>query len=313
VQITFLGTSSGVPTRARNVSSIALNLPQRAEVWLFDCGEATQHQLLRCDVKISQIRRIFVTHLHGDHIFGLMGLLATYGMAGSPDRIDIYGPRGLDEYLRACQKYSYTNFHYPLKVHIIEPGIVYQETDFTVTCIPLKHKVPAFGYRVSETDKPGRFNLEKAKELGIPSGPIYGKLKNGETVILPDGRTIHGKELCGETEVGRKFVYCTDTVYCDNSVELARDTDVLVHESTFAHEDADMAFDRLHSTATMAAQVALGAGAKELILTHFSPRYAPGNPIVLDDLLQSARSIFPNTRMAYDLMTYEISRRIGLE
>lgn len=313
VQITFLGTSSGVPTRSRNVSSIALNLPQRAEVWLFDCGEATQHQLLRCDVKISQIRRIFVTHLHGDHIFGLMGLLATYGMAGSPDRIDIYGPNGLGEYLRACQKYSYTHFNYPLKVHIIEPGIVYQETDFTVTCIPLKHKVPAFGYRVSETDRSGRFNLEKAKELGIPSGPIYGKLKNGQTVILPDGRTIHGRDLCGANEVGRKFVYCTDTVYCDNSVELARDTDVLVHESTFAHEDADMAFDRLHSTATMAAQVALGAGAKELILTHFSPRYAPGNPIVLDDLLQSARSIFPNTRMAYDLMTYEISRRVGLE
>jgi ribonuclease Z len=172
VQITFLGTSSGVPTRARNVSSIALNLPQRAEVWLFDCGEATQHQLLRCDVKISQIRRIFVTHLHGDHIFGLMGLLATYGMAGSPDRIDIYGPKGLDEYLRACQKYSYTHFNYPIKVHTIEPGIVYQEAEFTVTCIPLKHKVPAYGYRVSETDRPGRFNLEQAKELGIPSGPI---------------------------------------------------------------------------------------------------------------------------------------------
>ncbi|WP_295613992.1 ribonuclease Z [Chamaesiphon sp. GL140_3_metabinner_50] len=310
MQITFLGTSSGVPTRARNVSSIALNLPQRGEVWLFDCGEATQHQLLRCDVKISQIRRIFVTHLHGDHIFGLMGLLATYGMAGSPDRIDIYGPKGLDEYLRACQKYSYTHFNYPIKVHTIEPGIVYQEADFTVTCIPLKHKVPAYGYRVSETDRPGRFNLEKAKELGIPSGPLYGKLKNGEVVTLPDGRVINGRDLCGETEIGRKFVYCTDTVFCENSIELAADADVLIHESTFAHQDADMAFDRLHSTSTMAAQVALGAGAKELILTHFSPRYGPGSPIGLDDLLQAARAIFPNTRMAYDLMTHEVPRRI---
>ena len=310
MQITFLGTSSGVPTRARNVSSIALNLPQRAEVWLFDCGEATQHQLLRCDVKISQIRRIFVTHLHGDHIFGLMGLLATYGMAGSPDRIDIYGPSGLSEYLRACQKYSYTHFNYPLKVHTIAPGTVYQEEGFSVTCIPLKHKVPAYGYRVAEADRPGRFNLEKAKELGIPSGPIYGKLKNGETVTLADGRVINGRDLCGADEIGRKFVYCTDTVYCDNSVELAQGADVLVHESTFAHEDAEMAFDRLHSTATMAAQVALGAGVNELILTHFSPRYAPGNAIELDDLLQSARAIFPNTRMAYDLMTYEVPRRI---
>jgi ribonuclease Z len=310
VQITFLGTSSGVPTRARNVSSIALNLPQRAEVWLFDCGEATQHQLLRCDVKISQIRRIFVTHLHGDHIFGLMGLLATYGMAGSPDRIDIYGPSGLQEYLRACQKYSYTHFNYPIKVHTIEPGIVHQEENFTVTCLPLKHKVPAYGYRVTEADRSGRFNLEKAQALGIPAGPIYGKLKNGETVTLADGSIIHGRELCEADEIGRKFVYCTDTVYCDNSVKLAADADVLIHESTFAHQDAQLAFDRLHSTSTMAAQVALGAGVKDLILTHFSPRYALGNAIDLDDLLQTAKAIFPNTRMAYDLMTYEVPRRI---
>ena len=129
-------------------------------------------------------------------------------------------------------------------------------------------------------------------------------------VTLPDGRIINGRDLCGDPEIGRKFVYCTDTVYCDNSVELAADADVLIHESTFAHQDAEMAFDRLHSTSTMAAQVALGAGAKELILTHFSPRYAPGNAIVLDDLLQAARAIFPNTRMAYDLMTHEVPRRV---
>ena len=132
-------------------------------------------------------------------------------------------------------------------------------------------------------------------------------------MTLPDGRIINGLDLCGETEIGRKFVYCTDTVFCENSIELATDADVLIHESTFAHEDADMAFDRLHSTSTMAAQVALGAGVKELILTHFSPRYAPGNSIVLDDLLQAARAIFPNTRMAYDLMTHPVSRRISSE
>jgi ribonuclease Z len=148
------------------------------------------------------------------------------------------------------------------------------------------------------------------KQLGIPSGPIYGKLKNGEVVTLPDGTVINGRDLCGETEIGRKFVYCTDTVFCENSIELAEDADVLIHESTFAHQDADMAFDRLHSTSTMAAQVALGASVKELILTHFSPRYMPGNAIVLDDLLQEARAIFPNTKMAYDLMTHEIPRRI---
>jgi ribonuclease Z len=306
--ITFLGTSSGVPTLKRNVSCLALNLPQRAEVWLFDCGEATQHQIMRSDIRLSQIRRIFITHMHGDHIFGLMGLLASYGMAGSPDRIDIYGPPGLGDYLKAVQKYSYTHLNYPLKVHAVEPGVVYQEAGFTVTCIPLKHKVPAFGYRITESDRPGKFDIDMARELKIPSGPIYGKLKQGETVTLEDGRKIDGKTLCAPPETGRSFAYCTDTILCDNSIELARDSDVLIHESTFAHQDSEMAFDRLHSTCTMAAQVALEAGVKELILTHFSPRYTPANELTIDDLLSTARAIFPQTIAAKDFMTYEISR-----
>jgi ribonuclease Z len=309
LQITFLGTSSGVPTRSRNVSSIALRLPQRAEVWLFDCGEGTQHQILRSEVKISQITRIFVTHMHGDHIYGLMGLLASCGLAGNPSRIDIYGPPKLDEYLRACGRYSQTHFSYPVKVHTVKPGLLFEDDEFTVHCQPLTHRVPAFGYRISEKDKPGRFDVERATALGIPSGPLYGKLKRGEVVTLPDGRIIHGADLCGETEIGRKFVYCTDTIYCDSAVELAQDADVLVHEATFAHQDAELAYQRLHSTSTMAAQTALTAQVKQLIMTHFSPRYAPGNPIVLDDLLTEARAIFPNTIMAHDFFTHEIPRR----
>lgn len=309
MQITFLGTSSGVPTRSRNVSSIALRLPQRAEVWLFDCGEGTQHQILRSEIRVSQITRIFITHMHGDHIYGLMGLLASAGLAGNPSRIDIYGPPKLEEYLRACGRFSQTHFSYPVKVHTVEPGLVFEDTEFTVTCAPLTHRVPAFGYRVTEKDKPGRFDVERAIALGIPSGPIYGRLKRGEVVTLPDGRIINGAELCGEPQVGRAFVYCTDTIFCDNAVELARGADVLVHEATFAHQDAELAYQRLHSTSTMAAQVALSAGVQQLIMTHFSPRYAPGNAIVLEDLLTEARSIFPNTLMAHDFLVHEIERR----
>ncbi len=309
LQITFLGTSSGVPTRSRNVSSIALRLSQRAELWLFDCGEGTQHQFLRSDLKVSQLSRIFITHLHGDHIFGLMGLLASCGLAGNVNRIDLYGPPGLSEYLQSCTRYSQTHFSYPLKVHKVEPGVVFEDEDYIVTCEYLKHKVTAFGYRVIEKDKPGRFDVEKAQKLGIPSGPIYGQLKQGQVVTLPDGRIINGKELCGEAQIGRKFVYCTDTIFCDGAVNLATDADVLVHEATFSHQDAEMAFQRLHSTSTMAAQVALAAQVKLLIMTHFSPRYAPGNSIVLDDLLKEARAIFPNTEMAYDFLSYEIPKR----
>ncbi|MEN9206950.1 MAG: ribonuclease Z [Gloeomargarita sp. GMQP_bins_120] len=308
MEITFLGTSSGVPTRSRNVSSVALKLPQRAEVWLFDCGEGTQHQFLRSDLRISQIRRIFITHMHGDHIFGLMGLLASCGLSGDNHAVDVYGPAELQGYIRACLRYSQMRFGFPVRVHPVAPGLVYEDEEFQVTCAPLKHRVPAFGYRVSERDRPGEFNVAKAQQLGIPPGPVYGQLKRGETVTLPDGRVFDGREFCGPPQPGRHFVYCTDTIYCDEAVALAQGADVLVHEATFSHLDAALAFERLHSTSTMAAQVALAAGVKQLILTHFSPRYAPGNPIQLADLLAEAQAIFPNTVLAQDFWTYSIPR-----
>jgi ribonuclease Z len=174
MHLTFLGTSSGVPTRSRNVSSIALRLPQRSEVWLFDCGEGTQHQIMRSDVRISQISKIFITHMHGDHIFGLPGLLASCGMAGNATRIDIYGPSGLGEYLDACQRYSETHLSYEVKVHRVKPGLVVADDEFSVYCAPLKHRVTAFGYRVEEIDRPGKFDLEKAQAMNIPPGPVYG-------------------------------------------------------------------------------------------------------------------------------------------
>jgi ribonuclease Z len=251
--------------------------------------------------------------MHGDHIYGLMGLLASCGLAGNPSRIDIYGPPKLEEYIKACGRYSQTHFSYPVKIHTVQPGVVYEDDEYVVSCLPLTHRVPAFGYRVAEKDKPGRFNVEQAMALGIPSGPLYGKLKRGETVTLADGRVIHGTELCGETQIGRKFVYCTDTIYCDSAVELAQDADVLVHEATFAHQDAELAYQRLHSTSTMAAQVALNAGVRQLIMTHFSPRYAPGNAIQLEDLLLEAQAIFPQTLMASDFYSYEIPRREARE
>ncbi|NJK60479.1 MAG: ribonuclease Z [Oscillatoriales cyanobacterium SM2_1_8] len=307
MQLTFLGTSSGVPTRSRNVSSIAMKLPQRAEVWLLDCGEGTQHQLLRSDIRIGQIRRIFVTHLHGDHIFGLAGLLASCSMAGTVQQMDVYGPNGLKPYLDACLRFSETRLAYPLRVRVAEPGVVFEDDEFIVTCAPLKHRVTAFGYRLAQKDRPGHFDAAQALALGIPSGPLYGKLKRGETLTLPDGRQIDGRRLCGAPRPGLKAVYCTDTIYCESAVELAQEADVLIHEATFAHSDAEMAYQRLHSTSTMAAQVALAAKVRQLILTHFSPRYAPGNPLQLADLLAEAQCIFPHTVLAHDFFTYTLA------
>ncbi|WP_330204417.1 ribonuclease Z [Cyanobacterium sp. Dongsha4] len=309
MEVTFLGTSSGVPTKSRNVSSVALRLTQRGEIWLFDCGEGTQHQLLRSDLRTSQLKKIFITHMHGDHVFGLMGLLASCGLGADAKDIELFGPPGIEPYLKSCMKYSYTYFPYGVTIKTVEPGLVYEDEEFTVTCELLKHRVTAYGYRVSEKNKAGIFDVEKAKKAGIPSGPLYGKLKAGETITLEDGKTFSGVNFCGPTEIGRKFVYCTDTVFCENAIALAEDADVLIHEATFAHQDASMAFEKMHSTTTMAAQVALAAQVKKLIMTHFSPRYAPGNPIQMKDLLSEARAIFPETLLAYDFFRYEIPRR----
>jgi ribonuclease Z len=309
LQITFLGTSAGVPTRARNVSSVALRLPQRAEVWLFDCGEATQHQLQRTPIKISQISRIFITHLHGDHLFGLMGLLATCGLAGQGQEIHLYGPDGLWEYVRVCSQISRTALSDTLKIHTVEPGIVHREEDFSVSCQPLRHRIPAFGYRVTEADRPGRFDVERAHALGIPPGPLYGRLKQGESVELADGRVVDGRELIGATLAGRAIVYCTDTTYCQGAVALSEGADTLIHEATFAAQDETLAVQSMHSTAATAARVACEARVRQLILTHISPRYTPDSAVTPEELLAQARAVFPRTDMARDLATFEVPRR----
>lgn len=308
MRITFLGTSAGVPTRLRNVSGVALRLPQRAEVWLFDCGEATQHQIQRTDLRLGQITRVFVSHLHGDHVFGLMGLLASSGLAGQAQPITLYGPAGLDEYVRTCARLTGTHANDSLKVVTVRAGTIHEEEEYEVTCRPLRHRLQAFGYRVTERDRPGHFDPERAAALGIPSGPLYGRLKRGETITLPDGRTFAGADFCGPALKGRSIVYCTDTTYCEASVELARGADLLIHEATFVDEDAHLARQSTHSTATDAARVAREAGVRELVLTHISARYARGNPVEPSELIRQARAVFPATSLAEDFMNVEVAR-----
>ena len=315
LQVTFLGTSSGVPTRARNVSAVALRLPQRSEMWLFDCGEGTQHQFLRSELRLSQLRRVFVTHMHGDHVFGLPGLLASLGLAGnSNDGVDLYGPDPLESYLNGVLRTSSTRIGYPLNVHRVhdcaENGtMVYEDDDLTVRCTPLTHRVPAYAYRVDQKPLAGRFDIAKAKDLQIPPGPIYAQLKRGDTVTLDDGRIINGTTLCGPERPGVSVVYCTDTVFCEAAVDLAQGADLLIHESTFAHQESEMAYQKQHSTSTMAAQTAAEANVGQLVLTHLSPRYAPGNAVTPEDLLKEAQAIFPNTSLAKDFLTLEVKPR----
>ncbi len=312
MNITFLGTSSGVPTLTRNVSSLALKLSQSAEVWLFDCGEGTQHQIMKSNIKSSQIKKIFITHMHGDHIYGLPGLLATLGLSGNSKGIEIYGPSGLKSFVVSSLSTSFCKLSFPLSFIDVEnfasnKKTLFENNDIKVNCVELKHRIPAYGYRVSEKDKQGIFNIKKAENEKIPPGPIYAELKAGKIVKLEDGRSFNGSEFCGPPKKGKSFVYCTDTVFSESAVYLSKNADLLVHESTFSKEDEKMAHEKLHSTTIMAARTALLSNTKKLIITHLSPRYTQKSAITPSDLLKEAQEIFPETSLAKDFLTVEIN------
>lgn len=327
MRITFLGTSAAVPTRARNVTAIALETPERqggAPLFLLDCGEGTQHQIQRVPhVKLSHLERVFLTHLHGDHLFGLPGLLAsrTLALGGEdPPPVTLHGPRALEHFLRGVA--GATGARFPsgrVSFEAVAPGPVYEDDYLRVVCAPVRHGIEAYAYAVIERDQPGAFAVEKARALGIAPGPVYGRLKAGETITLDDGRSVDGRTLVGPTRPGRKVVFSGDTFYTPALVELARNADVLIHEATYAPADGDLAERALHSTSDMAARVAAEAGVGTLFLTHISPRYegggsggggnhGPAAP-TLADLLAGARAVFPNTHLAHDLLVFDIPRR----
>jgi|HigsolmetaAR204D_1030405.scaffolds.fasta_scaffold09585_2 ribonuclease Z len=310
VIVTFLGTGSGAPTTRRNVSGIGLRFVQSGKWWLFDCGEGTQHQLLRAPMKISQLEKIFITHLHGDHLYGLIGLLASRSLRnGEAAPLELYGPPGLERYFHAVMETSPVHLHYPLTIHTVREGVVCESGELTVCCRLAKHRVPSYSYAVVEKERPGAFRADLARKLGIPPGPLYGALKRGEQVTLPDGRVLDGKDFVGETQPGRKIVFSGDTEPCDSVRELARGADLLVHEATYAQKDKELAERSGHSTAWEAAMLAREAGVKKLCLTHFSPRYENGEGMfTLADLLAEAQEVFPQTVLAEDFLELPVKR-----
>ena len=307
MELLFLGTGAGMPAKLRNVSSIALKMLHDGSVWLFDCGEATQHQILHTSIRPRKISKIFVTHLHGDHIFGLPGLLGSRSfLGGEEDTLDIYGPKGLKDFIEISLSISQTHLKYKLRIHEIDEGIIFEDDQFTVEARKLDHGILSYGYRIIEKDKPGTLMVDKLKELGVPPGPIYRLLKQGETVELEDGRVIHGLDFVGPDKKGRVVTILGDTRPCENSVILAKDADVLVHEATFDKRSEEQAHDYYHSTTTQAAEIAKKAGVKQLIITHISSRFEKGDWPILEG---EAKEIFPNTIIATDLKKIAINAK----
>lgn len=304
MEILFLGTGAGSPARGRNVSSLALKLlDERNEIWLFDCGEGTQHQILRTTIRPRKVTKIFITHNHGDHIFGLPGFLASRANQGGNEPLTIYGPKGIEEFVRTSMRVTQTRLAYQLKFVTLEPGVVLDDKTFRVTCDHLEHRIEAFGFRIEEKDHDGELLIDKVREAGIPAGPAYAKLKRGETVTLPDGRSFDGKKFIGPAQHGRTLAIFGDTRQTKSELKLASGADVLVHESTFAGGEAKMAKQYYHSTNVQAAKLAKQAGVSRLFLNHISARYVGK---MARELEVEARKVFANTRVVGDLNEFDI-------
>ena len=301
-----LGTASAMPVGHRHLSALAVE--RKGRILLFDCGEGTQYRLLHADLSRARIDAIFVTHLHGDHCYGLPGLLSTMALQQRRDPVTLVVPDGARAMLAAIPGAAPSDLPFP--VHIREIGtdltemLVYETEELTVTARPLEHRRFAMGFRLAERTRPGRFDPERARELGVPEGPAFARLQDGESVTVDDGTTVRPEQVLGPPRPGLAVAYVTDTRPCDGGRALAADADLLYHDSTFTDELHARAVETGHSTAREAAEVARDAGARRLLLGHISARYDDAAPLVAE-----AQAVFPRAEVAEELRRYELDPR----
>jgi ribonuclease Z len=299
----LLGTSATRPTVERNVPSAVL--VREGETLMFDCGEGTQRQMMRYGVSFA-LRDIYFTHMHADHVIGIIGLMRTMALQGRAEPMRLMGPRGTARQMKRAREFGADRITFPVEVIELEPLQRVEYRDFAVIPYPVDHgPAAALGFALVEATRKGRFHPDRARELGIPEGPLWGQIHRGQAVTLPDGRVIEPAELVGDARPGRTVVITGDTRPCDATVEMSRDADLLLHDATFADEEAERARETSHSTAREAAGVAARAGVRQLVLTHLSARYSR-DP---SDLVREAREVFPNVVVARDGMEIDVPYR----
>ena len=297
--LTFLGTGAAIPSLDRNVASLAL--AREGETLLFDCGEGTQRQMMRYGVSFS-VRDIFFTHFHADHLLGLTGLVRTLGLQDRTDPLRLYGPRGARRVLEHALAVGIERNKFPVQIEELAPGDKVSRPEYDVMALEADHRAPSLAYVLLEHTRLGRFQPERVRDLGVPEGPLWGRLHRGETVELPDGRRVGPADLVGPPRPGRKVVISGDTRPSAAIAAAAARADLLVHEATFSAEETEKAAQTGHSTASDAAGIARDAGVRRLVLTHISARYTREAP----ELLAEAQAVFPESMVARDGLVVDV-------
>ncbi len=295
----FLGTSGSVPTLKRSLPSVVVQCPK--ELWMFDCGENTQRQMMQAKISFHKKLKVFLTHLHGDHVLGLPGVLQTMALMDRKEPVAVYGPPGIKDFLVCTKETLNFGLTFPVEINeILSEGTILDE-DYTLTAAKSNHAVDSYAYALVEKPRPGKFYPKKAQALGVIKGELWSKLQSGEEITLPNGRVVKPNDVMGPPRAGRKIVYTGDTRPFEAFANFAADADLVIHESTFDDSLSEKAAEDGHSTPSQAAQEAKAANAKQLVLTHISARYPDAGL-----LLEQAKKVFSNTLLAEDFMELEL-------
>ena len=303
IRVVFLGTAGAVPTPKRSLPAVLVR--QKSELLMFDCGEGAQRQMMIAKSGFQRKMKVFITHMHGDHVLGLPGLLQTMAMLNREKPLDIYGPLGVRSLLDDVRRSIQFVLTFPVQIHeIIQAGIICEEEDYGIEAVWSDHVVPSLAYAFVEKTRPGKFHPEKAEKLGLPEGVLWSTLQKGQNVRLPSGRVVKPSEVMDRSRPGRKIVYTGDTRIFSGLVAFSKGADLLIHDCTLDDELADKAKEDGHSTPSQAAEIAKKAKVKKLVLTHISARYED-----VAKLLEQARRVFRNAVVAEDFMEIEVPLR----